>query len=66
MVWQLSKRKNNRILGRDFCKATICSHFIVVLTFLHLVFGLPKTMKADAAIKKRPHEVCEIEVHTAG
>ncbi len=51
----------------DFLKATICSHITVVLNFfLHLAVYFPKTMKATAAINKRPHQVRELKVHTAG
>ncbi len=34
--------------------------------FLHLAVCLPKTMKATAATKKRPHEVRESKVQTTG
>ncbi len=34
--------------------------------FLHFAVYFSKTMKVTAAVKKRPHEVRELKVHTAG
>ncbi len=67
MVWQLNKgKKTIAFSAGDFAELQSVAISQWSLRFLHLAVCSPKTMQATAAMKKRPHELRELKVHTTG